>query len=149
LEKHPDLPPDIGEFAFVQPGDGVAIHKNLARVRLHQADEVFQDDALAAARATQDDESLASLDGHVHAGEHGFFSEAFGQFASLDHQAGKKMFRANVSTKFAPRIASELMTTASVGARPTPAAPLVVFSPSWQATVTMIIPKTNALMSAL
>ena len=41
------------------------------------------------------------------------------------------------------------MTTASVGARPTPTAPSFALSPWWQLTKAMTTPKQNAFVSAI
>ena len=59
------------------------------------------------------------------------------------------MFSRKVRKKFEIRIASELMTTASVGARPTPTAPSLAVRPWWQLTKAMMTPKQKALQSAI
>ena len=57
----PTFLPDGSEFALAQPDDVLAVDPDLARVRLHQADQMFEQHALAAAAASDDHQRLTAL----------------------------------------------------------------------------------------
>ena len=125
-------------------------------VRVQQADDVLEQHAFSTAAAPDDDHRLPGGDIQADPTEHVLVPKRFvtprisrkgdrlrcpvcpsvsarlsGCFA-VGHQlpTGKIMFSSSVRKKFDTRMANELMTTASVVARPTPTAPSRAPSPS-------------------
>ena len=60
LKKNADFLPDSGELTLAQSDDILAIDTDFSRVRLHQADEMLEQNALAAAASADDRERLAA-----------------------------------------------------------------------------------------
>ncbi len=65
LKENADLAPNCGKLPLAQSDDVLAIDPDFARVGPHQADQIFQQDALAAAAAADDHERLAGRDAQV------------------------------------------------------------------------------------
>ena len=59
LKKNPDFAPDAGQLALAQADDVLPVDPDFALVRLHQADEIFQEHALPASAPADDDKCLA------------------------------------------------------------------------------------------
>ena len=82
---------DHGHAVFVHdPGrlDGFAFDENLAGIGGFEADDVFEEDALAAAAGTHDDKDFAAPDVEVDAVEDGFAAEGFAESPDGDVDAG-------------------------------------------------------------
>ena len=69
LKQDADLAPDGGKLALAQSDDALTIDPDFALVRLHQSDQILQQDALAAAAAADDDERLASRNAQIDAAQ--------------------------------------------------------------------------------
>ena len=68
--------------------DGFAVDENFAGIRRFQADEVFEQNAFAAAARPHDDENFAGLDFEINALEHFLAAKTFAQAAHLQADAG-------------------------------------------------------------
>src|ERR1043166_1062508 len=123
LEEHAKFVADAEELALVAVADVFAIDQNRAGIRLQQADEMFEEDAFAAAAAADDHDRLAFVDPQVDPSQDFLGAKSLEQFAHLDHDGQNTRFRNKVRKKLLIRIAIEENTTASVVARPTPSAP--------------------------
>jgi len=88
LEQDADLAADTGQLAFAQPDDVLAVDPDFALVRLHQTDQVFQEDALPPAAPADDDQRLAGRDTDVHSAQDFLRPDALLQAAHRDHGGG-------------------------------------------------------------
>src|ERR1039457_362276 len=77
LKKKAKLFADWRYLLFVQRHDVHAIHQDLTLVRLEQATEMFQQHALAAAAAPDDDNGLGVVDFQIQAPQDLCTTEAF------------------------------------------------------------------------
>ena len=69
-------------------GERFAVDENFAGVRFFQADEMFEQNTLAAAARPHDDKNLAGLHFDVHALEHFLIGKTFAQAAHDEADAG-------------------------------------------------------------
>jgi len=87
LEDHPDLLPDPNELIFRQRYDVLPLDENLARLRLEQANDQLQSDALADPAPADDGNRLTRLDREIHSGQDRCVVERFVDLAELDGRA--------------------------------------------------------------
>src|SRR5271166_6625097 len=140
LEEDSDFHPDPAKLAFGEGDDALAVDDDIALIRFHEADDVLEQDALATAAAADDDQSLAGGDVEIEALEHLLIAKLLPEVADGDERrarlgggrfpggaggachtpAGKIALRIMERKKLITRMEREPMTTASVGARPTP-----------------------------
>src|SRR3989454_12307529 len=86
LEDDAVAPADRVERPAGQPRDLLVVHQHAPRVGPQQADEVLEEDGLAAAAAPDDHGDRARRDLEVDAPQHGLPAEALGQSLDLDHR---------------------------------------------------------------
>ncbi len=87
LKKDADLAPDRAEATLAETSNVTALDENLARVRVEQPDEVFEQDAFPTAAAADDDEGLAGGQRQVDAAQDLVSAEAFDQTADFQKRA--------------------------------------------------------------
>src|SRR5262249_34685528 len=151
LEQHAHLAADGTELLLVEIRDVRAVHEDPAGIGVVEAVQLTQGNGLSGARASEDDEHLATLHREVHVVEHDLAAEFLRHAAELDdrglgpgleardaHDGAlgqaqlipigrvRKIF---VRKKSVMSTVIEEMTTATVVARPTPSAPPEAFSP--------------------
>jgi hypothetical protein len=69
LEDHPDLLADADELVLRQRHDILPLDQHLACLRLHQANDQLQGDALADPATADDRDRLGRADRQVHSGQ--------------------------------------------------------------------------------
>src|SRR5665213_236289 len=125
LKEHAELPAHAQQLALIQRADIFTVNEHFARVRLQQADDVFEQNTFAAAAAPDDGDGFAAFDAKAHAVENFLRAKTFFQIPHLDHKFKMTAIFSSVSVrkKFEMRTVMDAYTTASVVARPTPCAP--------------------------
>src|SRR5690606_1141474 len=122
LENVANRAPKLRERVAIQRGHVETVDVNVARVGLDQPDDVLEQHALAGAGRTQQRQRLAVLDIERYAVEDDHRAEALVNVADPDHGTNSSFARIRSSS----RMSTELLTTAPVVERPTPAAPCCV-----------------------
>ena len=150
MKEHAETPPHLGDLALVHRRDFFAENFDRAGVRLHHADDVAQQRALAATAPAHDDERLAAIDVERDIVDHAALAEFSDEIGDFDdwlgiwfHAPKKKIA---VRMAFVTSMASSACTTAEVVAWPTPSAPPSTCRPALQAIVMMIQAKTTLLI---
>src|SRR6185437_14980905 len=85
LEQHPDALPKLLPPLFIHLGEVLAVVNDLAAVRLHQPDQAFHHDGLAAAAGADDEIAFAGLKDGAHIIDDGLLTEPFLDIFDLDH----------------------------------------------------------------
>ena len=129
MKQHAELPPHFEQLPLVHARDAFPFDQHVAFIRPQQSDQVFQQNALAAAAPADDDHRFAFFHAQVHAIQHALRPEAFFQLPRLDHHAPSRRVKNSVRKKLLIKIVMHEYTTASVVARPTPSAPSRQFIP--------------------
>ena len=93
LEQHAEATADDVQLALAQPHDLFAVDLDRTRVRLHQPEDVLQEDALARAARSQHDDRLPLADVEVDAVEHLLLAQPLAESADRDHFESAKMMR--------------------------------------------------------
>src|SRR5581483_11250316 len=99
LETEADLAAGFLQRFRFAAADVHAVHLDAAPVRLDQADDVLQGDALARSRAADDGHRLALEDGKIDAVEHGPGPEALREVAELHRGIGQHRSIADVGVR--------------------------------------------------
>src|SRR5262249_33689794 len=84
--KHAHLLANRRELALVHPNDVLAFNPNFARVRLHQSDDVLDQNALAAAAAADQDKRFTLSDFKIDAPQNFLSVDFFFQRTYRDHR---------------------------------------------------------------
>ena len=84
LEQHAEFSTHLDQLPFIQLNDAFAVDFHVAGVGLDEADDVAQQDALAAATAPDDHRRLAAIYRQVHPGENLLCPVAFSQLADFN-----------------------------------------------------------------
>ena len=104
------------------------VDPDLARIRLDESDDVFEQHALTNSGGPKQRNRLAFGHEEIHAVEHDVFHEALRDLLELDaHFAVPRMSFVRMVSSI--RIVTDDATTACVVARPTPSAPCCVLNP--------------------
>src|SRR5207247_7093186 len=98
LEDDAVAPADRVERLAGQPRDLLVVHQHAAGVGPQQADEMLEEDGLAAAAAPDDHGDRARRDLEVDAPQHGLPAEALGQSLDLDHRLASPTAAARKAT---------------------------------------------------
>ena len=85
LKKDADFAPDRRQLSFAHANDALAIDLDLARIRLHHANQVFQQHAFARPAPADDDQGSASRDLEIDARQNLLRTDPFRQTAHRDH----------------------------------------------------------------
>lgn len=85
LKQHTQALPQGEQFIFSDMGQLGAVNFDGSLIRLHQPDDMAQQDALAAARPADDHHGLPGVDRQVHPGQHLLGVEGFVYVGYLDH----------------------------------------------------------------
>jgi hypothetical protein len=125
LKHVADLGAHLGEVLPPERRDVLPIHDHRSAVRLDQADDVLQQDALPGARRSEEGNGLALAHFEVDPLQDYLLAEGLMQRVDLDHWLSSSRVRTVSST----RMSTELVTTAAVVDRPTPSAPCWVLNP--------------------
>src|SRR4030095_2416747 len=131
LERHAELLAQVVLLHGIQGPQILPVHEDLSGIRLDEADDVLEQNALAGSRGADDDQGLTRQDRQVNAVQDGLLPEGLAQ--ALDAQLGLRPARLGLSPaaqnsslvrkKSVRRIARLATTTACVVERPTPSAP--------------------------
>ena len=125
MEDVADVGAELRQLLPLELAHVLAIHDHRAAIRLDQADDVLEEDALAGARGTQQGDGLALAHLEVDPVQDHLLPECLVQGVELDHWLSSSRVRTVSST----RMSTELVTTAVVVDRPTPSAPCWVLNP--------------------
>ena len=107
LEQHAEFAPHLEQLPLGHPRDAFAFDEHVAGFGTDQPDQMFEQNALAAAAAADDDHRLAFFNAQVHAVQHAMRSEAFLQLPHLDHHAPSRRVKNSVRKKLLIRIVME------------------------------------------
>ena len=102
----PNLRRTLQQLAFVHPGDVLAVNVDFAGVGGDEADQVLEQNALAAAAHADDGDRLPFLDGEIHAVQDAEGAEALLQIADVNHHRSR-VLRSMVKKKLEMRMAME------------------------------------------
>ena len=86
MKKNADLFADLPELAFAHADNVLALDPNFSRVRLHQADDMFQQNAFAAAAAPNNRKGLARDDLQIDAAQNFLLPDSFRQCPHRNHR---------------------------------------------------------------
>ncbi len=95
--------PHLEQLPLAHRSDILAIDPHFARVGSEQPDKVLEQDAFAAAAASDDDHALAGVDPEGNAVEHRLAAKTFDKIAHLDHVPNKR-FSVSVRKKLLMRM---------------------------------------------
>src|SRR5260221_6100 len=99
LEQHPELDADAVELALATADHLLALDFDRARVGLHQADDVLEEDALPGPARPQHHHRLALLDVEVQAVEHLLTPQLLLQPADPDHCLANTIWKRKLASR--------------------------------------------------
>src|SRR2546423_1143283 len=87
------------QFSFIHPADIFSINQHLARIGTQQANQMLEQNALAAATAPNDHHRFAGFNAKTHAVQDWVWAEALPEIAHLDHKLFNTSLRVRVRKK--------------------------------------------------